>query len=229
MSVETDFVAQWEVSPLTISEWQGKLVVSLGPLVNLSFLHSDDWWILKIKPRSLDISGVLWVINLVNFSAKSGCDLHTLFVHGSLVSQTTLHCLCILESTHLLIWSKFGLITIGITTSSLSVSFVMACLMLVNDGAKTLIRSFDRPIDQREFCNVILMDHAKNWSLRNPMNLWVLQIYLVGSLLFVISIGWKKLCRVMLGHTQQSVQWLRQTCRIQTVDRCFKWSFLESK
>ena len=98
VSVEADLVTQWEVSTLTIAKRQGQLVVGLWPLVDLALLHSNDGWILRIEPRSLDISGALRVIDFVNFATKSRRDLHTLLVHWSWSAQSTLNSLRVGES-----------------------------------------------------------------------------------------------------------------------------------
>lgn len=137
VSVEANLVTQREVGALAVPEWQRELVVGLGPLVDLSILHGDDGRILCIKPRSLDISRALWVINLVNFTAKTGSDLYALLVHGSWSTETSLDSLRVLEGVLLLCCTKLSLIPIRITSGRLPVSFIMIRIVLVNDGAKT--------------------------------------------------------------------------------------------
>lgn len=95
--------------------------------------------------------------------------------------------------------------------------------VLVDDCAKTCIRTLDRSVDQRELRNIVLMDHTQYWSFRNAVHLRVLKLGLVDRLRLVEAVGRDQLGSVVLRHTVQSVERLGKTGRCQAIDRGFEW------
>lgn len=162
---------------LAIAQWKRTLVICLECLIHLSLLSCSNWRVLSIKPWSLNLRTLLVIISshcLVNFTGHCRPNFHTLHVHWSLLTQTSLDRLGKHECVFLLILIKFSFIAIRITLRSLSVSFVVTGVMFIYDGAKTVVRSLDWTVDKCELSNVIFMDHVQYWSFFNFVDSWVL-------------------------------------------------------
>lgn len=133
-------------------------------------------------------------------------------------TEATLDSLRIVESLLLSIGSELGFIAIRICICCLSVGSIVTWLVLINYGAKTGIWSLDWAIDERQLGYVVFVNHIQYWSLLDFVDLWVLKLSLLDRLLLIETIRWYELTRIMLGNSMQSIQWLRQPRRCQTVN-----------
>ena len=74
----------------------------------------------------------------------------------------------------------------------------MRSLVSWNDGTKALSCRLDRPIDQRKLSDVVLVDHAEHGLLLSHVDLWILDVLLVGRLELTETVIADKMGRLLL-------------------------------
>ena len=89
---------------------------------------------------------------------------------------------------------------------------VVACGVLVDDGAEAVVRALDGSVNERELRDIILVDHVQDGLLFDAVHLGVLDLSHHGRHLFVETVGRNQLSRIVLRQTMQSVQGLGNTC-----------------
>jgi len=166
----------------------------------------------------LNIGGRLWFARLVNFTAEAGCDFDTLLVHWSWHAETALDSLVVVECLLLTVGAQLGLVTVSIVIGSVPISSVVSGRVLLNDGAKTGIWSFDWAVHERQFSDVIFMDHTQYGPFLDAMDDGVLKLSLGDSVLLVKTIGGNELRGIVLWLAMQSIKWLWQSSGSQTID-----------
>ena len=135
MSVEADFVAQWEMSSLTVTERQRQFIILLESLILLALLADDDGGVLRIQPRSLHrrLLLVVEIVTLMHFAGQTRSDFHTLLVEWPGLAESSLHRLGVVEISLLSNSITLLLIVESISIRCVSVWFIVARIMLVNN------------------------------------------------------------------------------------------------
>jgi hypothetical protein len=110
-------------------------------------------------------------------------------------------------------------IAMGFSSGGLPPEMVMALWVLINNGSKPSLWTSDRSIDEGQLCNIVFVNHIQDWLFLYPVHLWVQKVSLGSSFHFLVTIRRNDLASVVLWHTIDSLQGLRQSCRVKAVDR----------
>ena len=199
MPVEARLVGQWERGVRALAQRQRQLIVLFQSLVDLALLRSYDGTVLGGKPGSLDISRLLRIGVDVDLARKAGDALDALPIHRPDLVQTSL--LLLREGERLLGLDRIRLLLNaeeGARGSFLE-DFVVVLRVHVDDGSESVLRAFDRPVDQGKLGNVVLVDHAENRSREIALLLGVAQLEFVRRPRLVEAVGRNQLRGVMFG------------------------------
>lgn len=103
----------------------------------------------------------------------------------------------------------------------------MSGLVLIHDSAEATFWASHRTVNEGQFSDVVLVNHAEDGLLLDLVDNGILHLIEVGGRLLVEPIGGNELGRIVLRHSVNSVQRLGETGGGQAVDRRLKFSFLE--
>jgi hypothetical protein len=148
-------------------------------LASHSIVNGTNTRVLLVQPRTLHISLLLGIVGLRVDLANQVRDLvDTLALHGSQVVAGLVAHGC-LEASDCLSGALSGPLTKVVPVFSAEVTSVHASGVSGDDGAETLGGGLDGSVDKGQFCDVVLIDHAKNGLLLTDVDLRVLNFLLV--------------------------------------------------
>ena len=99
--------------------------------------------------------------------------------------------------------------------------------MLRNDSAKASLGSADRAIDERQFGDVVLVDHGKNWLLLVYVHLGVAVFELVSGRELAEAIVRNEATGFLFGLAIEGAQRGRHTGGIEATNIGFLFAFLK--
>ncbi len=139
--------------------------------------------VLWVKPRSLNIGVLLWITFVAMLlrkvlSSKAWNCAHLLLFQRSCVTSGGLVINFLEISSGLLRWFLCCL-AVEIALSCIEWTLIMSGGEAIDNWTEASLSATNGAIDKRKFSNIILINHAENWSLLMLVHRWVSQVILL--------------------------------------------------